>query len=206
MATHRCEHRHTLLEHPQCWRQPQERLGFLDIEASNLVADFGIMLSYAIKEFGSDRVYSNVIQKKDIEKAHAGDEDKKLVQQCMDDIRNFDRIITFYGARFDVPFMRTRALSMDIPFPLYGEVKHTDLYFAVKHKLRMSSNRLENASRVILGKTEKTRVDAKYWRAGQRGEKKALAYILDHNIKDVLDLEKLYVKMLPHTRRQDSSI
>jgi len=206
LATHSCQHRHTYLEHYGCYKGHQERLGFFDIESSNLVADFGIMLSYAIKDGSSDKIYSSVLTPQDIKKAQFGNEDKQLVTQCLEDLAQFDRIVTYYGSRFDVPFLRARAISVGLDFPNYGTQKHTDLYFIIRGRVALSSKRLENACRVLLGETNKTRIESKYWRGGVRGDEKSLAYILNHNKKDVIDLEKLYRKMINFSRPTDTSI
>ena len=210
LANSKCQHDHTYLDHYNCYleEQPeaQEKIGFLDIESSNLVADFGIMLSYCIKERGNDTILSSVIKRHDIQKAKAGDEDRKVVAQCIKDLQKFDRIVTYYGKRFDIPFIRTRASSCGLDFPSYGSLIHDDLYFVVRHRFRMSSNRLENACRVLLGDTNKTRIEGKYWRAAARGDEESLSYILDHNEKDVVDLERLYDHVLDFVRRQDTSI
>lgn len=184
----------------------EERIGFFDIEASNLDADFGIMLSYCIKDSASDKMYSNVLTLEDIQQSKAGDEDKRLIEKLLVDLGKFDKIVTYYGKRFDVPYIRTRALSTGVEFPVYGTQSHIDLYFIMRHRFKLSSNRLENACRVLLNKTQKTRIENKFWRGGVRGDKKSLAYILDHNRKDVLDLEKLYYKIINFVRRQDTSI
>ena len=70
----------------------------------------------------------------------------------------------------------------------------------------MSSNRLENACRVLLGKTHKTRIESSYWIRALQGNPRALNYILDHNKKDVIDLERLYLKVINFATRQDTSI
>ena len=206
LGSHYCEHGHTFLEHFRCYKGHEERIGFFDIETSNLVADFGIVLSWAIKDSKSDKVYSSVLTPQDIKKATFGSEDKRLVRECLVNLQKFDRIVTYYGSRFDVPFIRARALSTGLDFPNYGTLKHTDLYFIIRGRVALSSKRLENACRVLLGHTDKTRIDSKYWRAGVRGDKKSLAYILEHNKFDVLDLEKLYNKMIHFSRPTDTSI
>lgn len=209
LGSHNCEaHGHTYLSHYNCYLREgpeKEKVGFFDIETSNLVADFGIMLSYAVKD-GGGKVLSSVLTPQDIKKAKFGQEDKRLVKQCLDDLGKFDRIVTYYGSRFDVPFLRARALSMGLEFPNYGTLKHTDLYFIIRGRVALSSKRLENACRVLLGDTNKTRIDSKYWRAGVRGDKKSLDYILDHNKKDVIDLERLYDKMVHFAKPTDTSI
>lgn len=207
LLTHYCKHGHNFIEHYSCY-VPNEvpKVEFLDIETSNLDADFGIMLSYCIKEAGSEKIHEGVLTTKDILGAKAGDEDARLVKQCIEDMQKFDILVGYYSKRFDVPFIRTRAVACGLFFPAFGSIKHIDMYDKVKGKFKLSSRRLENACRVLLGKTQKTRIDAKYWRAAVRGEAKSLAYVLDHNRKDVIDLELLYDKIIDYSRWSDTSI
>jgi uncharacterized protein YprB with RNaseH-like and TPR domain len=177
-----------------------ERVGFLDIETSNLVADFGIILSYCIKPLGHGKKIDEArITKKDIRE---GREDGRVVEKLLRDLTKYDRVVTYYGTRFDIPYVRTRAMVNGVGhlFPSHGVLAHTDLYYVVRSRFKLSSNRLENANRVLLGKTQKTRVDSKYWRGGVRGDRASLEYILDHNRKDVLDLEKLYLHIKRYMR------
>lgn len=209
-ATHTCRHRHSYLDHPACYEQEhpdQTRRGFLDIEASNLSADFGIVLTWCIKKHKGE-IICDQITKKDIETARSGDEDKRVVSSLIQALGEFDEIVTFYGNdyRFDVPFIRTRAIALGLDFPNYGTLRHIDIYPILKRKFRLSRNRQENAARVLLGSTEKTHIDPKYWRGGARGDQESLAYILDHNKKDVKDLERLYDRLIHYIKRQDTSI
>lgn len=206
LARGRCKHGHNFLEHYRCAPSTnEERIGFLDIESSGLVADFGIMLSYCIKDGSSDKIYENVLTKGDIEHFQAGDEDRRVVSSLLADLDQFDRVVTYYGSRFDIPFIRTRSESMGLWFPSFGEIKHTDLYYTIKHKFRLSSSRLEQACRVILGHTDKTKIEYKFWRGGARGDEKSLNYILDHNRMDVIDLEKLYNRVIRFSRHRSVS-
>jgi uncharacterized protein YprB with RNaseH-like and TPR domain len=175
-----------------------ERVGFLDIETSNLVADFGIILSYCIKHAGKKgKIDEGIITLRDI---RAGVEDGRVVEKLLRDMNQFDRVVTYYGTRFDIPFIRTRAMVNGLDFPVHGKIAHTDVYYVVRSRFKLSSNRLENANRVLLGKTQKTRVDSKYWRGGVRGDASCLEYIIDHNRKDVIDLELLYNEVTPFMR------
>lgn len=208
MAQHRCPHRHSYLEHPQCFTGLPRRRGFFDIESSGLVADFGMMLTYAIKVENEETIHRSVIRKQDINSAKAGNEDRKVIAQCVKDLSQFDEIITYYGDdwRFDVPFVRTRAVAMDIPFPAFGTIKQVDVYPIIKKKFRLSRNRMENAARTLLGETEKNHLDGAIWRAAGRGDKESLAYILDHNMRDVRDLERLYHRVIDYVRDTPKSI
>jgi len=212
LANHHCKaHRHPYLTHYNCYLKEhpdQSRVGFLDIEASHLTADIGIVLSWAIKGAGKGKpILSDVITSEDITKAGlTGHEDKRIVTSLVEAMKQFDLLITYYGSRFDIPFIRTRAVAMGIEFPLHGTLKHRDAYDLVKHKFRLLSNRLVRANKALLGKSDKTEIDWTIWRAGARGNKKALAYILDHNEKDVTDLEKLYDVVVKYSRKYEPSV
>lgn len=206
LSSQRCEHGHTLLEHYDCADEQEERIGHLDIEASNLDADFGQMLSWCIKPSDSKQIIYSVLTKKDIFKQPAGHADKRIVKELIDVLPQFDKITTWYGARFDLPFIRTRAMVNKLDFPSYGSLVHKDMWFVCRGKMKLSSNRLENACNVLLGKTQKTKIDPASWHGALRGDKKSLDYILDHNKKDVLDLEKIYYKLEEFARPSNTSI
>src|SRR4051812_2303778 len=109
MSEHTCEkHGHCYLSHYSCYVDEctggPERIGFFDIETSNLNADYGQMLSYAIKDSLSDTIYSDIINKKDL-RCQPGMADARIVKQCIKDLDKFDKVVTFYGARFDLPFL-----------------------------------------------------------------------------------------------------
>ena len=50
------------------------------------------------------------------------------------------------------------------------------------------------------------RIDSKYWVKALRGDKTSLDYILDHNIKDVIDLEKVFNKLINFGKFTNKSI
>lgn len=205
LSTHRCRHRHTYLEHYPCYLKEnplKEQIGFFDIESSNLSADFGIMFCYCIKWGNKNKILHRSITKEEL----ATCLDKKVVQQCVKDLSKFDRIVTYYGSKFDFPFVRTRAVALDVPFFNYGELIHTDLYYNVKFKFKLSSSRLENACRILLGHTDKTRINSRVWIQSLQGDPKSLDYILDHCKKDVKDLEKLYWKLESYKPKRNTSI
>ena len=209
LATHNCEaHGHKFLEHYNCYLKEnpdEQRVGFLDIEASHLTADIGILLTWSIKR-ANGKVLTGSITKADIDSAPRGREDAKVVRSLVEALNEFDVIVTYYGSKFDIPFMRTRAVMLGIPFPHYGTLKQIDAYYSVKFKFRLISNRLVRACKAILGKSDKTEIDWDIWRSGSRGDKKSLAYILDHNIHDVVDLEKLYNVVKPFTKGNQNAL
>jgi uncharacterized protein YprB with RNaseH-like and TPR domain len=204
LTTTRCKHHHTLLEHPKCDPRPQETVAFLDFETSNLSADFGIIFSYALKPLGKPTIL-RVLRPDEIKR---GIYDKELIRECGVDILKFDRIVTYYGSdrRFDLPFVRTRAVHWNVPFPTYKSVKSTDVYSWVKAKLKLSRNRLQNACDFFGIPAKHHPLLADTWFKAMNGNPKALAYIKAHNEEDVVSLEALYLKLLPFTNLGNNSI
>lgn len=204
-SNHCNAHKNTYLTHYTCYLRDNpdtERLGYFDIEASQLTADYGIMLSYAIKDAKTGKIHSSQITEKELKK----DMDKELVKRCVEDVTKFDKLVTYYGQGFDFPFIRTRALVHNIPFPEYGIIHQVDLYFIAKSKLRLSRNGLDNVARTILGKSDKTRVDGVHWLRALQGNKKSLKYIMDHNIIDVSITEAVYKRLIGFKRPTNTSI
>lgn len=205
MAKWKCNHGHTGLEHYSCWiasNPKEEKMGFIDIETTNLKADFGIILAYSIADDQTDEVTSRVITKNDLRTCLDG----KVVKACVTDMRRFDRLVGYYSTKFDIPFIRTRAIALGLDFPEYGEIIHNDLYYTVRNKLNISSNRLDNACRTVFGATEKTRIDADHWIKALMGDKGALDYILDHNIRDVQETKKLYHALETYRHKTDTTL
>jgi len=203
--TGRCKHHHYYYEHPACFLKElgkEPRRGFFDIEVSNLHADFGIVLSYAIKVENKRKIYCGVISPEDLRN---GTLDRNVVKQCIEDLSKFDEIVTYNGTRFDIPYIRSRALFWGFEFPKYGYIKHKDAYYMVRNRLRIHRNKLEDACR-LLGIKGKTHLDGVIWTKALTGDEKALKYVLDHNKKDVIILEKLYHVLEPYVKEVRRSI
>lgn len=165
--------------------------GFLDIETTNLNADFAFMLTYCIKTKGKDEYRKSRITKKEIQ---TGILDKRLVKDLIEDLSKYKKLYTYYGTRFDIPFIRTRALANGYEFMPYGLIFHQDLYFLAKNKLRLSRNRLANVCE-LMGIDGKTHLDGRLWMLAATGNDDAIQYIYDHNKADCDILEKAYNRL-----------
>ena len=129
--------------------------------------------------------------------------DKRLVEEICDILGEYEKAVTFYGARFDIPFVRTKALEYRIDFPSKRQLIHQDLWFAARSQLKLHSNRLI-AVCDILGIPGKGSVEPTLWRKAKYGNQDALRAIQKHNISDVEVLEKVHNRLMPHigfTRR-----
>jgi len=199
------------IEHPNCFEKEKpeteltERVGFFDIEASNLNASFGYMISYCIKDSESDKIYEACVKPSDI---RTGIFDKTVVGKLAKDLRRFNRLVVYWGTdrKFDLPFARTRALFHGADFPLYLEIYATDLYTIVKGKLRLHNGRLQTACDFFGIESKGHRLMPDIWQTAMAGKKASLDYILEHNREDVLSTEALYNKLIPHYRKTQSSL
>lgn len=200
----RCVHHHTGISHPSCFDQAKslgERIGFLDIESSGLKATFGFMISYCIKKEDGE-IIKRCVTPRDI---RTGVFDKNLCIQFLKDIEQFDRLVTFYGTRFDIKFLRTRCIKHGLVFPPFGTKMHTDLYFMVKNRLLLHSNRLQTACDFLGIPSKGHSMNPEVWHNAMAGQQKALDWILLHNIEDVISTELLWKKMQTFTKINKTS-
>lgn len=207
-TTQKCKHRMPYKQHPQCFineimnNGKSPKIGFLDLEFQNFKANYGILLTYAIKEFGKNVTLGSKITTEEVRSKTL---DKQLVKRLIKDFSKFDVVITYYGSRCDLPYMRTRALKWNIPFPSYGYIKHIDMYYVVKNKLSLNRNSLENAC-ALLGIKGKNHVFGDIWMRAVTGHQPSIDYIYSHNVIDVVILEKLYNKMITFSSKTNRSI
>lgn len=203
-----CKHRMPYQQHPNCFIKEileggkKRVIGVLDIEFDNFKADFGTILTYAIKVLNHKKIYTGRVNKKEMMNF---DFDKRIVKCLVRDINKFDEIITYYGTKCDIPYIRTKALEYKLDFPFYGYIKHIDIFYWVKYKLKLHRNSLDSACRFFKIK-EKNHVDMLIWRKAKFGDKKSLDYVLKHNIGDVIATEKVYHKLKNYSRKTQRSL
>lgn len=203
-----CQHGHPYLTHFNCYEKEhpggviQENIGFLDIEATNLKADFGIVICYCIKPSRRDKIIQRCVQPSELKKSL----DREVLVHLIQKLQYFDRIITHYGSRFDLPFIRSRALNLGLDFPIYKSLWQTDTWRIARQKLCISSNRLANIARLLGVKEQKTPITSEHWLGALMGKRGSLKYILDHCQKDVLILEEVYNRISQFTPRSKTSI
>lgn len=224
----RCIHRHTIDSHPACfaqgkvkwnfkddrewerelgqpwWTFPGYKIGYLDIEADGLKANFSTMLSWALKEKGKKEVTTAVITKEEL---FEGTTDRRLVTSLIEEMKKYQILVTYYGTRYDIPYIRTKALYWDLEFPGFSarenpngtyttrpEIYHWDLYYVVRNKLCLSRNSLLTVTS-YLGIDGKTPLPGSLWTRAKYGDPEALGEVLHHNIEDVRILEELHDRL-----------
>jgi uncharacterized protein YprB with RNaseH-like and TPR domain len=191
-----CQHGHVYLEHAACLEKVvghKERVGSLDIETSNFSASFGVVVSWCIKEHGGE-LYSDHLIEKDFHDPR-GWYDKRILNSCVETMKRFDRLIVYWGRdrRFDIPFLRTRAVPMGIEFPLYQESLINDAYDIVKNKFKCGRNSLHAICTHLGIESKDTPMSPDMWVKAVVGrDEESIGYILKHNQEDVISTEKLW--------------
>src|SRR5262245_25969982 len=85
-----------------------------DLETTNLAGDFGIILCAVIKPahagsriFRADRLRKSWLTRRS--------NDRAILRAVVEELSNYDIWVAHNGARFDVPFLRTRLLRWSMP-------------------------------------------------------------------------------------------
>lgn len=209
MANHKCKaHNTRYIEHPNCYvkeNPDRQKIGFIDIEASNLKADFGLTICVSILDIDEEKPWNRCLTKEEVFNETL---DKPLLKEVVKEMRKYDRLIGYYAAngRFDIPFLRSRCLFHNVDFPEFGEIVMEDMFPIIKYKFALSRNRLDTACRFLVGESEKTHWSGKHWVRAIQGNEESLKYITDHCDKDVTDLRKLYRKVFKFSRKINTSI
>lgn len=212
LEEHTCNRHNVIyLHHPNCYYREYpntdfvEKLGFLDIEATNLKANFGVVICWCIKPNKAKKIIERCVTPKEM---RAGIRDENVIRELAPAMRKFDRLVVHYGTdrKFDLPFLRSRALRMGIDFPKHKEIWVTDTWVIAKRKLCLSSNRLGTIADHLKVKMKKTPITTDHWLDALSGKKESLDYILDHCQRDVLILEKVYNRIWPFAPRSKTSI
>jgi uncharacterized protein YprB with RNaseH-like and TPR domain len=160
------------------------------------------MLSYCIKRRGGE-ILKRSITPGDI-KAHRFD--LPLCQQFLEDIGDFDRLVTYYGTGYDMPFIRTRCLFHKLDAPAAGSVFHTDLYYTVRNRLKLHRNRMEVACDILDIPSKGHRLTPQVWQRAQAGDQKSIDYVVQHNIEDVESLSQLWDRLYGQFKVNKTSI
>ena len=166
------------------------RIGFLDLETSNLEANAGSMLSWALKMRGGKLLF-DCITPRELTSCQF---DRRIVETLLKALEDVDVVVGYYSTRFDVPFLKTRALANGIAPPGAGALYHWDVYYLIRYKLKLHRNSLDAAC-ALFGIKGKTHLDMEIWSKARVGHKKSLDYVLEHNQADVRILERLFNKV-----------
>ena len=122
------------------------RILALDIEASNLSADFGIVLTFGSKMVEGEKK-TQVLNILDY-RTGAGDliaAEKRLLKDVSKRMMEADVWHTHYGTWYDLVFINSRLLYHRLPV-LPSNFPHLDTWKISRNRLKLRSNRLNTIS------------------------------------------------------------
>lgn len=168
----------------------------LDIEASNLSADFGIILTFGSKVVGKGKV--EVLNILDYRGA-SGDlimAEKRMLVDISKRMLSADVWLTHYGTWYDLVFINSRLLYHNMPV-LPPSYPHIDTWKIARNRLKLRNNRLATIQEFLNLPSEKNAIKPEQWIRALGGHKASMDYIVEHNRRDVLVLEEAYNRLRP---------
>lgn len=196
------------------WIHDVLRIGYLDIECTNLKGNMGYILSWVMMirdtQKGGERgkiikTVHAVITKQDIDASDGRHfEDKRIVEELVKAIKKYkiDLLIGhyFYGKyRMDIPFIRTRCIMNKVHgYPKYKQVKYGDTHRMGGNGYSVHRWSLDAIGDMMGVTTKKTPVSGRHWQLAARGKPNSLRYVLHHNKNDVIINWKIHLKMEDH--------
>jgi len=151
---------------------------FLDIETTGLSAEYSVTTMVGVLDRDGFSAYVRGENLDDLPEA----------------LRRYRLIVTFNGARFDLPFLRTEFAGSGRG-DLFDHAAHLDLMYTMR-RVGLSGGLKAIERRTGLGRpgplADLDGSDAVYlWQMGQEGEPDAVATLIRYNAEDVASLPRL---------------
>jgi len=169
----------------------------MDIEASNLSADFGIVLTFGSKVVGVGKPeVLNILDylykgSRDLIRA-----ERRLLKDVSKRMLESDIWLTHFGTWYDLPFINSRLLYHNLPV-LPPSYPHIDTWKIAKNRLKLRNNRLNTVQEFLLLPSENNAINPEQWIRALGGHKASMDYIVEHNRRDVLVWEEAYNLLRP---------
>lgn len=165
------------------------RILLFDIEATQLKGDFGRLLSFGWKWFQKGKAQVKDITEFPKRFRRDPTDDRELAVFARRILEQADLWVTWYGKRFDIPFLNTRLLAHREP--MIRPTSHDDGWEIARFNLKLHSNRLASVS-AFLGLEEKTPLKPEVWTRATAGHPPSIHYVDQHCRQDVYVLEAAY--------------
>lgn len=121
--------------------------------------------------------------------------DRDAVEKFIEVANKADEIIAHNGDKFDVKWLRTRALYHRLPCP--PRYKTLDTLKKVRAFFKLNSNRLDYIAK-LLGFEGKISTDPDLWTRVMDDERGALKDMVEYCKMDVIQLEKVFTTISPY--------
>jgi uncharacterized protein YprB with RNaseH-like and TPR domain len=166
-----------------------------DIEASNLSADFGIVLCVGFKEVGSTKG-AEILSIRNYPGKDIIAQEKKLLKDVSTRLMDSDVWIAHFGRWYDTVFINTRLLYHNLPvlppnFPLI------DTWRICRNHMKLRNNRLKTLEEFLRLDNTKNAIKPEQWLKALGGHNSSLRYIEEHCRRDVEVLVEAYERIRP---------
>ena len=148
------------------------------------------MICWSAKWLDSEEVFSECLTPDEIKE----EKDSRIVKQLWSLIDQADIVIAHNGKRFDVPKINSRFIMAGLP-PTSTYIQIDTREVAAK-QFGFSSNKLD-ALAGYFNIEHKDGINFELWVDCMKGNQEALDYMESYNRKDVVILEKVYLKLRP---------
>lgn len=148
------------------------------------------MICWSAKWLGSEEVFHECITPDEV----LVEDDRRITEGLWKLFNEADIIVAHNGKKFDIPKMNSRFIIHKLP-PC-SPYQQIDTHEISKKVFGFSSNKL-GALATYFGIPNKDKTDFELWKACLEGNQKALDYMLQYNINDMLILEKVYLRLRP---------
>ncbi len=164
-------------------------LCFIDIESTGLDAESSFIVGYGLMSLDGSwtHCFANSI----------GDE-PNIIVSLLNNVRDYEYIVTWYGLGFDIPMVTARAVKNGIdPSPILT-VNHIDLFIIFKTLFRLSRYDLDSICK-FLGISKRVELRGSdmpplYFKA-LGGDSEALKLIEEHCYDDLQGIRNIYLKV-----------
>ena len=122
-------------------------------------------------------------------------DDKYVVNEFHKVLMEADCIVAHNGDQFDYKYLKTRMLLHGLP--TLPPVTSIDTYKVAKQQFLFNSNRLDYLGK-FLGFNGKKTTPKGLWLKVLNGDRSAIKVMVDYNKRDVILLEKVFMKLRPY--------
>lgn len=169
------------------WRFFKENIG------ANQVLEHSSMLCYAAKWLGTSEIFYRSTENQS---------EKAMLRQLNVLLDKADCVVAHNGQKFDMPKIRGRSLTYNLPLP--SPYKEIDTYLIVRREFGFDSNSLEYIANVLGCKHKKMKhrkfPGHEMWVECLKGNRHAWTEMQKYNINDIDVLEEVYLMVRPYAR------
>ncbi len=168
---------------------------YLELRSMDMIEREWYILCWAAKWLNDKKIIKYALPDFPKEYKKNPENDKFLLEKLRDLLDEADIVITHNGVSFDEKKINAKFLVHGIKPP--SPFKSIDTYLIAKKKFGFTSNKLGDLCRTLGIGSKLSTGGFSLWRKCMRGDKPSWKIMIKYNSRDIMLLEKVYLKMLP---------